>query len=104
VSLDAPATRWPRHIEFTAYFVIAEALANVYKHAHASGAVVRVQADATTLTVTIGDNGTGGATFDRGSGLRGLQDRVAAVGGDLDVVSDQATGTRIIARLPLEPL
>jgi signal transduction histidine kinase len=102
VSLDSPATRLPQHIEFTAYFVIAEALANVYKHAHASSAVVTVQSDATMLTVSIADNGTGGASLDRGSGLRGLQDRVAAVGGNLDVVSDQATGTLLIAQLPLE--
>lgn len=103
VSLDTPATRWPRHIEFTAYFVIAEALANVYKHARAGCATVAVRPHGDWLTVTIEDDGRGGATTARGSGLRRLQDRIAAVGGRLDITSSVEVGTRIVARLPVEP-
>jgi signal transduction histidine kinase len=102
VWLDVPATRWSRHIEFTAYFVVAEALANVYKHAQARNARVTVRPEAGWLAVAISDDGCGGAIVGGGSGLRGLQDRVAAVGGRLDVTSAHGTGTRIGVQLPLE--
>lgn len=104
VSVDAPALRWRWHIEFTAYFVIAEALANVYKHAQASRAAVVVCQDDHGLTVTVEDDCHGGATVERGRGLRGLQDRLAAVGATLDVSSDQKAGTTIVARFPPESL
>jgi signal transduction histidine kinase len=104
VTLHAPATRWPRHIEITSYFVIAEALANVYRHAHADRAVVTVtvSGDGRGLTVTVYDNGCGGAQGSPGSGLSGLHDRVAAVGGELEITSPPGGGTRLVTRLPLD--
>lgn len=92
--------RWlPEPQLATAYFVIAEALTNVAKHAHASRASVRAQLDGQWLQVGVDDDGVGGADPD-GSGLMGLSDRVAAADGDLHVSSD-GRGTRVTARIPV---
>jgi len=96
--LSLAQDRWPPDIEAAAYFVVSEALANVVKHAHASRASVRVRA-AHSLVVEVFDNGGGGADPRRGSGLRGLSDRVAALGGLLEVES--ASGTLVRAAFPL---
>jgi len=103
VALDLPAARFPAMIEGTAYFVVAEALANVAKHAQASEASVSIVVEGDRLVVEVRDDGRGGATLDRarGSGLAGLEDRVAAVGGTLVVESPAGAGTRLIASLPL---
>ncbi|MBI3747833.1 MAG: histidine kinase, partial [Chloroflexi bacterium] len=93
--------RFSRPVETTAYFVVAEALANVTKHALASNVVVRVRADAGLLVVEVEDDGRGGAETARGSGLRGLADRVAAAGGRFDVGSGARGGTRVAAELPI---
>jgi signal transduction histidine kinase len=92
--------RLPRPIEATAYFVVAEALANVAKHALASHVTVRVRVAAGQLGVEIEDDGRGGAEAARGSGLRGLADRVAAAGGRFDLGSGARGGTRVAAELP----
>ena len=99
VALDVPAGRFPDAIEACAYFVVAEALANAAKHAHASRMAVRVEA-AGVLTVEVVDDGAGGAGFG-GSGLIGIRDRVESLGGTLVLESPPGTGTRIHAELPL---
>ncbi|MDQ4501356.1 histidine kinase [Sinomonas sp. ASV322] len=99
--LQVPAGRLPPTIEVTAYFVVAEALANAAKHAQAATVAIRVERNAGLLHVVVSDDGVGGAAFARGSGLRGLADRVAAVSGGLDVVSAPGAGTVIRATIPL---
>jgi len=96
-----PGPRLPRPIEFAAYFVASEALANVAKYAHASAVVVRLTRTPTTAVVGIADDGVGGADPAGGSGLRGLADRVEAVGGRLAVSSPPGAGTVVSAELPL---
>ena len=87
--------RLPEAVELAAYFVTSEALANVAKYAQATAATVQRHADAATaLVVEIADDGVGGADAARGSGLRGLADRVEALGGRLTVVSPPGEGTR----------
>jgi signal transduction histidine kinase len=100
VLADVPARRWPEHLERAAYFVITETLANVYKHAGASRARVRVGGDARRLVVEVADDGVGGADLTLGTGLRGLHDRVGALNGTLQVESPPGSGTRIVAQLP----
>jgi signal transduction histidine kinase len=105
VTLDVPAARFPATAEGTAYFVVAEALANVGKHAGASEASVRIAEKEGRLRVEVADDGRGGARADleHGSGLAGLEDRVAAVGGTLSVDSPPGGGTRVVASMPLDP-
>jgi PAS domain S-box-containing protein len=105
VVLDISAERFSPVIESTAYFVVAEALANVAKHAEASEASVTIAVRAGRLCITVADDGRGGAVADRssGSGFAGLEDRVAAVGGTLRIESPTGEGTRVLAALPLEP-
>ena len=87
-------------IEAAAYFVVSEALTNVVKYAEATSASVELKLTDDTLVVTIADDGIGGAELDGGSGLRGLVDRVHAVGGLLQVSSPPGEGTRLRAELP----
>jgi signal transduction histidine kinase len=101
--VEVPSGRLPRPIEATAYFVVCEALANLTKHAHAATASVSVRLDqeqTAGLLVEVGDDGVGGADPTRGSGLRGLHDRVVAVGGRLSVTSPPGQGTVVQAWLP----
>jgi signal transduction histidine kinase len=95
-----PACRYPAPIEATAYFVVCEALANVAKHAPAATARVAVWQSGERIVVEIADDGPGGAGPDAGSGLRGLADRVASVGGNLRIDSPAGAGTRLTAELP----
>lgn len=90
----------PEPIEATAYFVVSEALANVAKYANASGAVVEISDRNGCLRVEVRDDGRGGAVARRGSGLRGLEDRVSAVGGTLRVDSPPGRGTRVLVEIP----
>jgi signal transduction histidine kinase len=101
VTLGAPAERFEPAIEAVAYFVCSEALANVGKYARASTAEIAVGRREDWLTVTISDDGVGGAHLHAGSGLRGLVDRVEAVGGRLELQSPPGRGTRLHAELPL---
>jgi signal transduction histidine kinase len=87
-------------IEAAAYFVVAEALTNIVKYAHATRARVVIRRTADTVTVEVDDDGSGGARVDRGSGLRGLQDRLAALDGTLSIDSPEGAGTRLRARIP----
>jgi signal transduction histidine kinase len=95
-----PHERYPAAIEATAYFVVSEALANVAKHARADGAEVMIRKFPGRLLVEVSDDGTGGARSEGGSGLRGLADRVASVGGVLRVDSPPGGGTRLEADIP----
>jgi PAS domain S-box-containing protein len=105
VALDLTAERFSPIIESTAYFVVAEALANVAKHAEASEASVTIAVQPGGLRITVADDGRGGGVADRsrGSGLAGLEDRVAAVGGTLTIESRIGQGTQVLAALPVEP-
>jgi signal transduction histidine kinase len=91
-------------IEAAAYFLVSEALTNVAKYAQADAVSVEVAAAGDVLVVTISDDGVGGADPERGSGLRGLVDRVSAIGGRLDVSSPPGEGTRLRAHLPTHVL
>jgi signal transduction histidine kinase/uncharacterized protein YoaH (UPF0181 family) len=100
VDLDVDVARLPTAVEATAYFVVAEALTNVAKHARARAAAVSVWVERETLEVEVVDNGIGGARPD-GTGLVGLADRVATVAGDLRVETPLCGGTRVLASIPL---
>jgi signal transduction histidine kinase len=94
------AERLPPPVEIAAYFVVAEALANVGKYAQADEATIAVRRGNGRLTVEVADDGVGGADAGRGSGLRGLTDRVAALDGTLSVESPRGGGTRLRAEIP----
>ena len=98
-----PEHRLPPAVEATAYFITAEALTNVAKYAgDEATASVELQEDRGRLRVTVRDDGAGGADPRRGTGLRGLNDRVAALDGRFEVTSPPGGGTIVIAELPLE--
>jgi signal transduction histidine kinase len=92
--------RPPQAIEATAYFVISEALANIAKHSRAGSAWVRGELAGGLLALEIGDDGVGGADVSRGSGLSGLADRVAVVGGTVSVSSPAGGPTSLRVELP----
>ena len=92
--------RLPERVEVAAYYVVSESLANVAKHAHASKARVSLERRDDYLVVEIVDDGDGGADTERGSGLRGLADRVEALGGRLRVWTPLGGGTRVQAEIP----
>jgi signal transduction histidine kinase len=98
---DLDGSRFAPAVEGTAYFVVAEGLTNATRASGAS--VVRVHASQTdgTLRVEVADDGAGGADPARGTGLRGLDDRVRAVGGTLRIESREGAGTRVVAELPV---
>jgi signal transduction histidine kinase len=97
----AEGDRLPEPIEATAYFAVSEALQNIAKYAQASAVEVRTFRENGTLVVRVSDDGVGGADPSKGSGLRGLLDRVDAVGGRLDVHSPDGEGTRVTISLPV---
>jgi signal transduction histidine kinase len=97
VDLDG---RPPEPVEAAAYFIVAEALTNVARYASADSAMVIVRREAAGLLVEVTDDGKGGADPAAGTGLRGLTDRVEALGGRLDIESRPGHGTTLRARLP----
>jgi len=102
VELDsALSERLPIAVETAAYFVVAEALTNVAKYAHATHATVAVRRETGCAVVDVRDDGVGGADAGSGSGLRGLGDRVGALDGTLFVDSPLGAGTLVRARIPL---
>jgi signal transduction histidine kinase len=92
--------RLPQAVELAAFFIVCEALSNTSKHARATSAVVQLDRESTNLIVEVRDDGIGGASLDAGTGLRGLADRVEALGGRLRVWSPVGQGTRIRAEIP----
>jgi len=97
----ATTERFDDEIEAAAYFVASEALTNAVKHASGSQVVLRAGRDNGNLVLSVSDDGRGGAALGGGSGLTGLDDRVAALGGRLDVRSD-GSGTALVAEFPCE--
>ena len=95
---DPPST----HVAAAAYFVVSEALTNVAKHAHARTTSVVVYSDDGELIVEIHDDGMGGAATGSGSGLRGMTDRIEALGGRMTVSSPLGRGTSVRAEIPYE--
>jgi signal transduction histidine kinase len=114
VAIESLATRAPlqvdvstdslegvtRSAEVTAFYLVSEALANIIKHAGATSATLETKVEDDLLRVTITDDGVGGANTRTGSGLRGMADRVEAIGGSLRVWSPPGSGTRIEAEIP----
>jgi PAS domain S-box-containing protein len=102
VEFEMPDDQLPQPVEAAAYYVIAEALANVIKYADATGVDVRVERENGRAVVAVSDDGVGGAKPSRGSGLSGLADRVEALGGTLSVDSPAGGGTCVTAVFPLQ--
>jgi signal transduction histidine kinase len=100
VAVDLPPDRLPPKVEAAAYFVAAEALANAAKYAAASDVSLSARLEDEAVVITVTDHGAGGATTTRGSGLRGLADRVHALDGDFVVRSEEGKGTSVIASIP----
>ena len=92
--------RLDESIEVAAYYVVTESLANIGKHARAKRATVDVTREGDELVVEVVDDGVGGADSERGTGLRGLADRVEALGGRLRVWTPNGGGTRVRAQMP----
>jgi signal transduction histidine kinase len=102
VTLDVGVQRrLPESVEVAAYHVVAEALTNAAKHAHATEVIVTATADEENLRLVVRDDGVGGADSANGSGLIGLKDRVEALGGQLAVSSPPGSGTSLSATVPL---
>jgi signal transduction histidine kinase len=97
---EVPPERLPEHIELTAYFVISESLTNITKYAAASRAWVSVTQKNGRLLLEVGDDGVGGADVGRGTGLRGLADRLDAIEGRLYIESEPGRGTTVRATMP----
>jgi signal transduction histidine kinase len=101
VDLVLPADRrFPEQVEVTAYYVACEALTNAVKHGKASCVRIQVEYGMGVLTLSIRDDGVGGAHSSRGSGLNGLADRVEAARGTMSIDSPSGRGTAICVRLP----
>jgi signal transduction histidine kinase len=95
--------RLPDGVEVAAYYVVSEALANSAKHSQASTIEITVSTSPDALSVTVEDDGIGGADSANGSGLIGLEDRVEALGGSFAAQSPSNVGTTIVSVLPLKP-
>jgi signal transduction histidine kinase len=102
VAIDVSVERLPAPVEATAYFVVAEALTNVAKHASAGHVAVGARIEDGMLRVEVRDDGVGGASPD-GTGLVGLQDRVEALGGTIKIESSAGSGTCVVVTLPIAP-
>lgn len=100
VGLTVGVERLPEQVEVAAYYVVTESLANIGKHAHATAASVNIIRTGEDLVVEVVDNGIGGADTEGGSGIRGLADRVEALGGRLRVWTPHGGGTRVRAEIP----
>ena len=92
--------RLPEPVEVAAFYVVSESLANIGKHAHASAVTIAVARSATGVVVEVVDDGVGGADTRGGSGLRGLADRVEALGGRFQLFAPDGGGTGVRAELP----
>ncbi|HET7128730.1 MAG TPA: ATP-binding protein, partial [Gaiellaceae bacterium] len=100
ITVEAGDERYPAAIETAAYFVVAEALNNVAKHAAAGSASVTIDRQNGRLRVEVSDDGCGGAVATAGGGLQGLADRAAAAGASLTLTSEPGAGTTLEVELP----
>lgn len=100
VVLDVTPARLSADLETTAYFIVAEALTNVVKHARASQALVSVAVDGRMLNVTVRDDGIGGADIGTGNGVIGMRDRAEAAGGTFELRTGDG-GTQVHVELPI---
>jgi signal transduction histidine kinase len=100
IDVDGPVEDLPPGLRALTYFFCSECLANMARHSGASAATVRVNATAGCLTISVGDDGRGGASLASSRGLRGLADRIEVAGGILSVVSPPGGPTRISAEIP----
>lgn len=100
IDVDLPDARFAEAAELTAYFVIAESVANAIKHARARLISVHGEKSGGSLRVTITDDGRGGARADAGTGIRGIFDRVHGIGGEAELDSPPGGGTTIKAVIP----
>jgi signal transduction histidine kinase len=100
--LDLGTNRFEEPLEVAAYYVVAEALTNTAKHAHASRAQVTARRREGWLELIVSDDGRGGADASAGSGLTGLVDRVEAIGGTMHIDSRAGVGTTVRVRLPVK--
>jgi signal transduction histidine kinase len=98
--IGATEDRFPEPVELAAFFIVCEALANIARHSEASSALVELERKQAALVVEVTDDGIGGASADTGTGLRGVADRVEALGGRLQVWSPVGEGTRLRAEIP----
>jgi signal transduction histidine kinase len=98
-----PGERLPEPVETAAYYLVAEALTNVARHAHATVVTVSVTRTCDRARIEVRDDGIGAADTARGSGLQGLVDRLEGLGGSLEVDSPPGVGTTLIGELPLGP-
>jgi signal transduction histidine kinase len=94
--------RLHEHIEVAAYYVVSEALTNAAKHAQASVVTVELDGHDAIVRLAIRDDGIGGADLSHGSGLVGLNDRIEALGGRLQVTSPTGSGTTLLIEIPLQ--
>ena len=101
VTVEVTAERLPAALEATAYFIVAESLTNVIRHARASRAQITVGLEGGVLALEVRDDGVGGAQSDGSSGLLGLRDRAAALDGELRIDSPPGEGTVVAATLPI---
>jgi signal transduction histidine kinase len=102
VELDVRVDRrLPEPVEVAVYYVVSEALTNAAKHANADMIVVDAEVADGMVRLAVRDDGAGGADVDQGSGLVGLQDRVEAIGGRLQITSPAGIGTSLVATIPL---
>jgi signal transduction histidine kinase len=97
---EVPTERLSETLEVAAYYIVAEGLTNIAKYAQASKASVSVALRQHLIVVEVADDGVGGADMRKGSGLRGLADRVEALGGRLSVESSPGRGTQLRAEIP----
>jgi signal transduction histidine kinase len=101
VALDVTADDLPEQVELAAYFIVSESLTNAARYAGPCTVTVRIAPEDGALRVEIADDGCGGADAAAGTGLRGLADRIDALGGRLEIHSPRGEGTRVTAWLPL---
>jgi signal transduction histidine kinase len=104
VRLAVGVQELPEEVELAVYFIVSESLTNASRYAGAGAVAVRVAPEAAAVLVEIADDGRGGADPEAGTGLRGLADRIEALGGRLEVHSPPGAGTRVSARLPVPTL
>jgi signal transduction histidine kinase len=100
LAVSVPPARLEPDLEAVVYYVCAEALANATKHARATQVAIDVRRDDGRVLVEVTDDGVGGADAERGTGLRGLRDRLEARGGRLEIDSPRGGGTRLVAEIP----